>query len=147
MPFLASTLCVSLALAEPLEPPANELQQTASALVQKVLIEPLNNIGKKRHRFSRAAPVPVQRRVRVLDATAQTDARGQRFVRFAIDVRQAWDDDESDSWRKNAIVGCAYPADGTVFVQNKAAYFPAKSALGASAAPQPDVCQLAPAPS
>jgi hypothetical protein len=76
-----------LALAEPPAVPPTVAQKAAAALVRRMLIEPLKKSESRRSRFSRAAPVAVERRVRVLDARAQTDAHGRSFVRCAVDAR------------------------------------------------------------
>jgi hypothetical protein len=139
LPFLASILCASLALAEPPTP----TQTAASALVEKKLLEPLQRAEGKRSRFSRSAPVPVARRVRVLDAVAQTDARGKAFVRFAIDVQRRGLDDVE--WHEAAMLGCAYPNEQKVFIQRDDGYVPARGVLGEEVEPKPNVCRAAPA--
>jgi hypothetical protein len=137
LPFLLLTLCVSTALAEP-----PEVQpQVVQSLVQRVLLQPVAKAESKRKRFSRMAPVSVERRVRVLDAIALTDARGNHFVRFAVDARSNLDDDLA--WNSGAFVGCVYPEQRKVFVQQGEGYVPASDL---SDDPQPIVCRPAPAP-
>lgn len=143
LPCLAFTLCASTALAEPPDSAPTKTQKVASALVKKKLVDPLAKAQSKRRAFSRAAPPPKARRVRVLDPVAQTDARGKKFVRFAIDERHRWNEDAS--WRKDAMVGCAYPEDRRVFVKQGDGYVPAKSMLGGDAKPQRGACEAAPA--
>jgi hypothetical protein len=127
-------------LAEPPAPTAE--QREAKALVEKELVRPLEKAESRRSRFSRAAPVARERRVRVLDSVAQVDVRGKGFVRFAIDVRRPWD--EKDTWEQADLQGCAYVAEGKVFVQRGAAYLPARSAVGAQEKAVADVCRAAP---
>ena len=135
--FLAWTLCTSSALADPPAVPATD-SQNAAALVQRKLIEPLKKSESRRSRFSRGAPVAVERRLRVIDAQVQTDAHGRSFVRFAVDARYPG---EQRSWSESALTGCAYPADGRVFVQAGSQYVPASAILGEDAAPVSDVCR------
>jgi hypothetical protein len=141
-PFLVWMLCASAALAEPPATPLNESQKATAELVSKQLLVPLQKAQSKRKRFSRAAPAPVERRVRVLDTEVQPDARGKKFVRFAIDVRHAWD--EPDTWEKDSVLGCAYPSEQEVFVQHGSAYRAARSLLGQHEQEQASVCRVAP---
>ena len=141
LPLLASVLCVSVALAEP--PAAAPAKTAASELVNAQVLVPLQRSEAKRSRFSRAAPVPVQRRVRVIDPTALTDSRGKDFVRFAIDERRAFG--ERGTWHEDSVVGCAYVNEQQVFVRRGAAYLPARSLLGKDDKEQPGVCLPAPA--
>jgi hypothetical protein len=135
LPALTLTLCASVALAEPPAPRA------AEALVEQKVVAPLAKAEAKRSRFSRAAPVPVQRRVRMLDTVAVTDARGQAFVRFAVDVRRFGLDE--DAWQSDTIVGCAYPQQRKVFVEREGAYYPASSLLDGEGREQPGACRPA----
>jgi hypothetical protein len=139
--FLLSMLCADAALAEPPAPPPTGAQEAASELVKQRLLQPLTKAESKRKRFSRAAPVAKQRRVRVLDLAAQTDVRGKQFVRFAVDQRYGWDEDEE--WELDAFVGCAYPDQKQVFLRRGDDYVPARSALGGDDEAQPDVCRAA----
>ncbi len=139
-PSLGLTLCASLALAEPPASPARE--EAAAALVEQQLVRPLAKAESRRSRFSRAMPVARERRVRVLDSAALVDVRGKAFVRFAIDVRRPWDDE--GLWEQDNLLGCAYVAEGRVFVQRGENYLPAGSVVGKNDKPQPDVCRPAP---
>lgn len=139
--FLLLTLCASAAFAEP-PAPTPAAASAAEALATEQVIKPLSKAQAKRSRFSRAAPVPVERRVRVLDTAAEKDVHGREFLRFAIDVRRAFD--EHDEWQKDSILGCAYPKERKVFVQRGDGYYPAKSVLGASARKAPGACTSAP---
>jgi hypothetical protein len=118
--FLLSTLCASVALAEPPAPatrPPTQVQQAASALVDKQLVQPLKKSDAKRKRFSRSSP-PKARRVRVLDAVAMLDVHGKQFVRFAVDARYSWDDEET--WEEGLYAGCVYVDQKQVFVEQGA---------------------------
>jgi hypothetical protein len=140
LPFLALMLCASVAFAEP---PATETQTAAAELVDKQLLAPLKKAESRRAKYSRAAPAPVTRRVRVLDSVALTDAHGRQFVRFAVDERRGWDD--RGTWRSDRMLGCAYPNEREVFVQRDDAYLPARGMLGKDVEERSDVCHAAPA--
>jgi hypothetical protein len=133
--FLLSMLFASAALAEP--PPA----QRASALVQKELLQPLKKSESRRKSFSRAAPVPKERRIRILDQAALTDARGRHFVRFAIDAR--YRGGEPGEWYEDTYVGCAYLDEKKVFIQRGDAYYPAQNALDGEGEAQAGMCEAA----
>jgi hypothetical protein len=137
LPLLVWTLCASAAFAEP----STKAQDAATELVDKQLLAPLRKAESARKRFSRSAPVPVERRVRVLDAEALVDVRGREFVRFAVDVRRAWD--APDAWHNDTLTGCAYPREREVFVQHGRAYVSAKHALGKEGQRRADVCRSA----
>lgn len=137
LPFLLLTLWASAALAQ-----AREFQPAVvESLVRRTLLQPVAKAESKRKRFSRMAPVSVERRVRVLDAIALTDARGHHFVRFAVDARSRLDDDLA--WTSGAFTGCVYPDQRKVFVQQGEGYVPATD-LSDDA--QPVVCRPAPTP-
>lgn len=135
--FALSMLCVSVAFAEPPAPPATATQRAVAELVDKQLIAPMKKAESKRKVFSRAAPPARARRVRV-ETEALTDARGKAFVRFAVDVRHAFSED--NEWSENHLVGCAYPGEGEVFVRSGQAYVPARGMLGKEAKRRKDVC-------
>ena len=138
LPLLVSMLCASVAFAEP---PASS-PSAVTELVDKQLLAPLKKAESRRSRFSRAAPVAVERRLRLLDAVALTDRHGKAFFRFAIDERRAFD--EAGQWEKDRISGCAYPGERTVFVQHGAAYVPARNRLGGAEKADPYACRAAP---
>jgi hypothetical protein len=140
LPLLASVLCVSVAFAEP---PAASSAHTAAAseLVNAQLLLPLQRAEAKRSRFSRAAPVALERRVRLLDAAAVADVHGKPFVRFAIDERRFGR--EEGAWRKDSVLGCAYPNEREVFVRRGDKYLPARSLLGKDAKERPGACRAA----
>ena len=73
--------------------------------------------------------------------SALVDVRGKRFVRFAIDVRRPYDEDQA--WQQDAVLGCAYPEDRRVFVRSGDAYVPAASLLGKDVEPEPSACRAA----
>lgn len=143
--LVALMLCTSVALAEP--PPAptpGDARSTALELVNRQLVAPMKKSESRRKSFSRAMPVPVARRVRVLDQEALTDARGKKFVRFAVDVRRGFGEEQEAGWRNDDVVGCAYPNEREVYVQDGDAYFAARSLLSAGGKARPDVCRAAP---
>ena len=120
----------------------------ASAVVDKQLVKPLAQKDAGRSRFSRAYIPPQARRVRVLDREPSTDGRGAAFVAFAVDersgafARHAADDSD---WRKNAIVGCVYPARDEIFIKRGDKFFAAGLLLGKKTAAADDtVCRPAP---
>jgi hypothetical protein len=82
-----------------------------SQLVKTALLKPLAQRESERSRFSRVAMPPAARHVRVLGGGPEKDPRGRTFVRFAVD--QKW----GTRWVRNAMVGCAYPDEGAVFIQ------------------------------
>jgi len=84
--------------------------------------------------------------VRVLDHQASTDGRGAEFVAFAVDEHagrlpaRAADDSH---WRKDAIVGCVYPARDEVFIKRGDKFFGAGLLLGQKTAAADAVCRAA----
>jgi hypothetical protein len=134
---LTFTLCASAVQAEPPKPSADA--QAVSQLVHDKLIDPLKKQEDKRNRFSRAVPVPKQRRVRVSEEH-EVDTRGEEFVRFAVDQLRDWDDEYS--WHER-IVGCVYPGKSKIFVKRDEDYLPASSLLGKDVDPQPGACRSA----
>lgn len=143
--FVLSTLCASVALAEPPPAPPTKVQQAASALVDKQLVQPLKKSEAKRKRFSRSSP-PKARRVRVLDAVAVSDVHGKQFVRFAVDARYSWDEDET--WEEGMYTGCVYVDQKQVFVDYGGdSYVTALSMLRGDQEDAPsDSCIAAPSP-
>jgi hypothetical protein len=120
----------------------------ATAVVEKQLVGPLADKEARRSRFSRAYIPPQARRVRVLDRERSKDGRGAEFVAFAIDERSgllaARATDDSGRWRKDAIVGCVYPARDEVFIKRGDKFFGAGLLLGQKTAPADDaVCRAA----
>lgn len=138
---LLSMLCASAAVAEPPVPVPSKTRQAAAALVNKHVVQVLKNADAKRSRFSRSAPPPKARRVRVVDTVVQADVQGRQFVRFAIDVRTRWADD--GEWALDAFLGCVYVDQKQVFLQQGSDYLPASGLLSGEGEPQPDVCRPA----
>ncbi|HEX8109399.1 MAG TPA: hypothetical protein VF516_16825 [Kofleriaceae bacterium] len=105
--------------------------KTAQALVSRELIQPLAAKESTRSKFSRASLPAQARRVRILDDQPQQDARGNAFVRFAVDAHHGFtaDDDES-RWQLATITGCAYLDRSQVFVKRGDEYRPAAFLLG-----------------
>ena len=121
--LLLVTLCTSAAFAEA---PTSSLVE---ALVKEQYLTPLSAGEGKRKRFSRAAPPPLARRVRVLDAERVVlDSRGKQFVRFAVDVRHAWDED--GVWQEASLTGCAYLDERQVFLFDGEEYRAASAMVG-----------------
>lgn len=112
---------------------------TADALktnLEQNLLKPLASRENERSKFSRAAPVPLERRVRVLESALKEDARGLQFATFALDSR--WPGGE---WSQ-ATVGCIYPKDGAIYVQRGEAYRAAAVLLGKKTENPPEtVCR------
>jgi hypothetical protein len=133
------------ASATPPDKPTAEAQ--AKAVVERQLVEPLADKEAGRSRFSRAYIPPQARRVRV-EGERSTDGRGAEFVAFAVDersgrLRPRTDDDSG--WRKDAIVGCVYPARDEVFIKRGDKFFGAGLLLGKKTAAADDsVCRPAP---
>jgi hypothetical protein len=126
--------------------PTTEAQ--AYAVVEKDLVKPLSQKEGRGSRFSRAYIPPQARRVRI-DHERSTDGRGGEFLAFAIDERSAMlvhrAADDSDDWRKDAIVGCVYPAQGEIFIKRGDKFFGASLLLGKRTAADDTVCRPAPA--
>jgi len=135
-------LCTEVALAEPPAATPSKTRDAASALVEKHVVQPLKKAEAKRSKFSRAAPPPKARRVRVLDTVATSDVNGKQFVRFAIDIKHRFSED--GEWSEGAFVGCVYVDDKKVFVEQGADYVPASSVLNGDGEAVPDVCSEAP---
>lgn len=124
-------------------------EATAAAVVKEQLVKPLAEKEAGRSRFSRAYIPPRARRVRVLDRERSTDGRGAEFVAFAVDERSGrfapQPADDSARWRKDAIVGCVYPARNEIFIKRGDKFFGAGVLLGKKTAAADDtVCRPAP---
>jgi hypothetical protein len=111
----------------------------AKRRVETGLLKPLAAMDEKAGRFSRSRPPPRERRVRVTRSAATLDAKGQKFVPFAIDVRFG------PNWRENDFVGCVYTPSGALFVKNGDSYRPATFLLGKDVEPVAGACEAAPA--
>ena len=121
----------------------------ATAIVEKGLVRPLAQKEAGRNRFSRSYIPPQARRVRVPDGERSTDSRGAAFVAFAVDERSGVPAlrvaDDSRGWRKDAIVGCVYPARDEIFIKRGDKFFAAGLLLGQKTAAADDtVCRPAP---
>ena len=131
-------------------PPDKTAEAQATAVVEKQLVKPLAEKEARRSRFSRAYIPPQARRVRVPDGARSTDGRGAEFLAFAVDERSGAiaprAADDAARWRKDAIVGCVYPARGEVFIKRGDKFFGAGLLLGQKTAPADEaVCRPAPA--
>lgn len=121
----------------------------AAAVVETQLVKPLAEKEARRNRFSRSYIPPLARRVRVLDCEQSTDGRGAAFAAFAVDERSGGyarrSSDDSGHWRKDAIVGCVYPARDEIFIKRGDKFFGAGLLLGKKTAAADDtVCRPAP---
>lgn len=134
MGLFALLLVPALASAdEPSEKPP--LVSFVEKRVTDTLVKPLREIELGRSRFSRARQPPHERRVRVTQTTTTLDKAGRAFLTFAIDVRYG------SEWHEDDIVGCAYTANGELFVKRGDTYRPASVLLGKNADPVSGVCQ------
>ena len=133
---LALSLLPSLAVAGDSPPLVAQVQ----AQVDSALLKPLADLEAHTSRFSRMRPMPRERRLRVIDTTAERDKAGREFLAFAIDVKLG------EQWRENDIVGCDYPSTASLFVKRGETYRPASFLLGKSAEPVLGVCSAAPPP-
>ena len=95
-----------------------------SQLVEAALLKPLARREDARSRYSRVRMPPSARHVRVLEGGPETDPQGRTFVRFAVDEKRFAE------WNRNAMVGCAYPDDGAVFIKLGAGMQSAAQYLG-----------------
>lgn len=106
----------------------------ATAVVERQLVKPLGDKEARQSRFSRTYVPPQTRRVRLLETQAATDRLGAAFVPFAVDERSAAfvrrPANDASGWRKDAIVGCVYPARDEVFVKRGDKFFGATLLLG-----------------
>lgn len=132
-------------------PDAQKPLAAAAAVVEERLVKPLAEKEARRNRFSRSYIPPHARRVRVLEPERSTDARGAAFAAFAVDERSGGftrrSADDSGHWRKDAIVGCVYPARDEIFIKRGDKFFGAGLLLGKKTAAADDtVCRAAPAP-
>jgi len=143
--LLALSAVVTLTAAETsllLAGTPDSLATSAKTEVQTKLLDPLQKRDSTRSRFSRASPPPMSRRIRILDSSAKTDAKGHSFVAFAIDESYGMPSNEESAWTKNTITGCVYPDTGDVLVKRGEAYFDPSMLVGAKTAAAPaEVCQ------
>lgn len=115
--------------------PAGASPQT---IVEAKLLQPLQAKDEKRPKFSRAAPPPSARRIRMLDGAPQTDAKGQAFYAFAVDQTYFFAGSDAkevaeENWQRDSILGCVYPKSGEVIVKMGETNYPASVLWGSSA--------------
>lgn len=129
--LILSSLVLSLipSLASADEP---SVKAWAEQRVRAGLLEPLAERGDG-PRFSRAAPIPRERRLRVVSNTLSKDKKGGSFASYEVDVRYG------KEWRLD-IVGCVYKETGQIFVKRGDEYRPAEFLLGADVRPVSGVC-------
>jgi hypothetical protein len=130
---LASALAVSLssvALAEDVK-----LKEWCVWRVSDGLLKPLAKKESQRSRFSRAEPVPKERRPRAVGDELQRDARDRAFFTFAVDVRYG----DGGEWRED-MTGCVYRASGAIYVSIGDEYFPSDYLLGKRSEAVKGVC-------
>jgi hypothetical protein len=134
--MLALLLFASPALAEPsvADPPPAPTSRSAELSVKNALLGPLAAKEQKQSKFSRARMPPEERRVRLLDESPRTDARGEAFYTFAVDARHGINIAEED-WVRDTVTGCVYPERGEVFVKVGDELRPAALLLGKRAKP------------
>ena len=148
---LAPTAWATSSEARVAMPPAPAVADAeATALVERRLVRPLGEKEKRRSRFSRAYIPPRARRVRIVDRVRSVDSRGGEFVAFAVDDRSGGfaleAGDRPGRWRRDAIVGCVYPARDEIFIKRGDEFFTPGLLLGKkTAAADPTVCRPAPA--
>lgn len=117
--LLALSFVPSLALADDASP-----VEQARRRIDTALVKPLAQQESAGSRFSRARPMPHDRRVRVTSAILTQDKSGKAFLPYSIDVRYGGD------WTKDDIVGCVYPSSGDVYVKRGDTVYPAGLLLG-----------------
>jgi hypothetical protein len=140
-------LSVEALAEEPAVQPAAAESPVLAAL-QKQLVEPLHKRDVERSKYSRVPVGATERRVRLLDASAVKDTRGEEMIRFAIDSRRGRfyedDDEQKNPWHEGSVVGCIYPKDNAIFVKHGDDYRAGKTLLGKKA-PKPPLGVCAPA--
>lgn len=113
------------------EPVKSDEVVSAEKRLENALIKPLAARDEERAMFSRARVAPMERRVRVTQQNASTDANEKTFFAFAIDSRFR------GAWREADQVGCIYPESGAVFVKMGATYRSGDALLGKKSQPAP----------
>jgi len=146
--MLAFFAVIALTVAETprlLAKATDSLVTSANGVLQAKLLEPLQKKDETRSRFSRAVLPPRARRIRIIDNSAQIDAKGHPFVPYAIDESRTTAVDKEGTeaaWLKDTITGCVYPETGDVMVKRGEVYYASSVLLGA---PTPiaaaDVCR------
>ena len=133
--LLAIVVIPSLAHADETTPVEHARRQVDTALVKPLAQQ--ENAGS---RFSRARPIPHDRRVRVTSAVLTQDKAGKAFLPFSIDVRYGAE------WKKDDIVGCVYPGNGDVYVKRGDTVYPAGLLLGKKVRVVESACTTGAAP-
>lgn len=113
------------------EPVKSDEVVSAEKRLETSLLKPLAARDEERAMFSRARVAPRERRVRVTQQNASTDANEKTFFAFAIDSRFR------GAWREADQVGCIYPASGAVFVKMGETFRSADTLLGKKTQPAP----------
>lgn len=138
MKLIRSLVWFALALASaPTLALADEPVDWALRRVENGLVKPLNE--RQSNRFSRARPVPSERRARIPSGHVMVDKESRAFVRFAVDVRHS-----ANEWHEN-YVGCVYRKSGNLYVKVGDAYRPAAFLLGKDVQPVAGACEGVPA--
>lgn len=102
---------------------APTILEWATSCVQIRLLAPLAAKEAKRSAFSRAAPAPSERRVRIQDPQFVLDGKGQKFVLYEVEASYGED------WQ-TAFTGCVYQGSGKVFVAQGDQFYPSEFMLG-----------------
>ena len=141
---LAVFLCSSPLASAPARAETPASQTAAAAAVQSGLVAPLAEKEGRFSRFSRARRPPVAHRVRLLDEAPLRDAKGDAFVRFALDSSIGYARPGAEpKWQQATETGCVYAASGKVFVQRGERHFPAGLVLGEKVAEAAGACEAA----
>lgn len=111
------------------EPVKSEEVVAAQKRIETSLLKPLAERDEQRAMFSRARVAPKERRVRVTQANASTDANEKPFFAFAIDSRFR------GAWREADQIGCVYPETGEIFVKMGDTFRSADALLGKKTQP------------
>ena len=132
--------CVLLSALHASTASADEPSLAAWAMnrVQLEVVRAIDIRDSRSSRFSRARPVPRQRRVRIVRASTVRDQLGRQFIRFAIDVRFG-----ASNWKTDDVVGCIYTPAGDVYVKSGGVYRPAAFLEGKRVAVVPGACRAA----
>ncbi|MEM9695619.1 MAG: hypothetical protein AAGA56_23955 [Myxococcota bacterium] len=105
----------------------------AEQRVTNGLVRPLQAKERSGSRFSRRAPTPRERRVRILDT--QADKQGREFASYVIESRFG------KRWRQS-YTGCVYREAGSIFVAIGKQYRPAAFVLGKRVKAVPGACRV-----
>lgn len=111
------------------EPVKSDAVVSAEKRIETSLLKPLAERDEQRAMFSRARVAPKERRVRVTQVAASTDANEKPFFAFAIDSRFR------GAWREADQVGCVYPETSEIFVKMGDTFRSADALLGKKTQP------------